>query len=205
MKYSIKNIDFLKITLKDGSEKKYSYGLSQEWYKHFIQVLAGCGATVAATIYIYELQKNNYKQYDEKNCLIFMEILWEYLTPGFRGLNSTKMFTNGFSSFLKDNNLSYECKLLDLSPKNKKEFNEVVDFIKSSLEDDIPIAFLNLCNGEEKNLDKWHWVTIISLIIENDNYFVEILDDTEIKKIDIKMWYKTFKNNGGLISFKIKS
>jgi hypothetical protein len=74
------------------------------------------------------------------------------------------------------------------------------------LDNDVPVAFLNLCNGEEKNLDKWHWVTIISIEFDDDkcSSAVEILDEGMVKKIDIPLWYRTTTLGGGLVSFALE-
>ena len=57
--------------------------------------------------------------------------------------------------------------------------------------EDRPIAFLNLCNGEENNLDKWHWVVVVEIFEENGEYFLNIIDDKEILKINLSLWYRT--------------
>ena len=65
------------------------------------------------------------------------------------------------------------------------------------------MAFLNLCNGEEKNLDRWHWVTIISLEYAKDKNQVlaNILDEGVIKKISLSLWYHTTTLGGGFVYF----
>jgi hypothetical protein len=77
----------------------------------------------------------------------------------------------------------------------------LLKFLEEALSKDSPIAFLNLCNGIEKNLECWHWVTIISLeYMENEEQtFVNILDDGQIKKIDLALWYNTTRKNGGFV------
>jgi len=91
-------------------------------------------------------------------------------------------------------------------PKDKSlrpKLSQVLDFIQKALINDSPIAFLNLCNGEEKNLCQWHWVTIISLEYADDkkSAFIKILDEGLIKEIDIALWYNTTTLGGGFVYF----
>jgi hypothetical protein len=80
---------------------------------------------------------------------------------------------------------------------------DVVYFLEGALQQDSPIAFLNLCNGDEKNLQSWHWVTIIALEYSEDgnSAFIDILDEGLIKKIDLLLWYKTTTHGGGFVYF----
>lgn len=196
-KYEIYNLEYLKITL----DNKFSYGLSQEWFNEAFKILAGCGATVATTLYIYELQKEKCKNLKKNEVLNIMDLMWEYLTPAYRGLNSTKLFYKGYLNFLKDQNLNFYFKYIDVKIHDKIHFEELKKFIVNALSKDIPIAFLNLCNGKEDNLDKWHWVTVISLIEDENEIFIEILDDMQVKKINLLNWFNNITNDGGFIYF----
>lgn len=198
---AIKNVDFLK--LKDNTAKNgYSYGLSQEWYKDDYQVLAGCGATVAATILTYYNQNKEYKNLEINNVLPLMEELWSYLLPiKNMGLNSTELFYKGIKKYFLEKSQIINFSYIDISLKEKVDLKKIVEFLKLELAQDRPIAFLNLCNGEEKALDKWHWVTVYEIFRENDEYFINILDDRKIKKINLSLWYNTMTNDGGFVSF----
>ena len=93
-----------------------------------------------------------------------------------------------------------EKRIMDI--KNKVSLEEIIKFIYKELSEDRPLAFLNLCNGEENNLDKWHWVVIVEMFEENGEHFLNIIDDKEIIKINLSLWYRTIKNDGGFITFK---
>ena len=86
--------------------------------------------------------------------------------------------------------------------KDKPSLDEIINFISKELSEDRPIAFLNLCNGEEKNLDKWHWVVVVEIFKENGEYFLNIIDDKKIKKINLSLWYGTMTNDAGFITFR---
>lgn len=202
IKISIKNPEYLEI-LDDMTSEKY-YGCNQEWYKKPWQRMAGCGPTVASNIILYN-RKNTGISKDES--LEVMDEMWKHVTPTMKGVNTTNIFYNGLSSYAKsiDANLLYDAVDVPKKLEIRPSFENVISFIKNSLENDRPVAFLNLCNGEEKCLDKWHWVTLVSLEYEEDYSCasIEILDESIKKIIDLRLWYETTTLGGGFVSFSI--
>lgn len=196
MRTKIKNLDLFQVV---DNEKTY-YGFSQEWYKNAWQQKAGCGATVASSIINYYNQIRNFKEIRIFDALKIMEELWFYLLPTEHGLNSIKLFYDGIKKFY--NNKKVLIDYINVDIKNKPNLDDIINFISKELSEDKPIAFLNLCNGEENNLDKWHWVIIVEIFEENGNYFLNIIDDKEITKINLSLWYRTITNDGGFITFK---
>jgi len=123
-----------------------------------------------------------------------------YLLPTEQGLNSIKLFYDGIKSYYDDKEVTIDYINVDI--KNKVSLEEIIKFICKELTEDKPLAFLNLCNGEENNLDKWHWVVVVEMFEENGEHFLNIIDDKEIIKINLSLWYRTIKNDGGFITFK---
>lgn len=116
-----------------------------------------------------------------------------------------KMFYEPLLTYAESKGLDVGYSVCDV-PKVKSrrpELPEIVSFLEKALSKDAPIAFLNLDNGEEKKLDRWHWVTIISLeCAENKNSaFVNILDEGLIKRIDLTLWFTTTTLGGGFVYF----
>ena len=196
MKAKIKNMDLMKV--KDN-ENIY-YGFSQKWYKDSWQKEAGCGPTVASSIINYYNQIDNFKEVEIGDALEIMEELWFYLLPTEYGLNSVKLFYDGIKNYY--NNKEVTIDYINVNIKDKPSLDEIINFISKELSEDRPIAFLNLCNGEENNLDKWHWVVVVEIFEENGEYFLNIIDDKEILKINLSLWYRTITNDGGFITFK---
>ncbi len=196
MKAKIKNIDLMKV--KDNENTHY--GFSQEWYKDIWQQKAGCGATVASSIINYYNQIDNFKEVEIADAVKIMEELWYYLLPTYYGLNSVKLFYDGIKNYY--NNKEVIIDYINVDIKNKPSLDEIINFIGKELSEDRPIAFLNLCNGEEKNLDKWHWVVVVEIFKENGEYFLNIIDDKKIKKINLSLWYGTMTNDAGFITFR---
>ena len=196
MEAKINNIDLFKV---EDNENTY-YGFSQEWYKDEWQRRAGCGATVASGIINYYNQIDKFKEIKISDALEVMEELWNYLLPTEQGLNSIKLFHDGIKNYYEDREVTIDYINVDI--KNKVSLEEIIKFICKELSEDKPLAFLNLCNGEENNLDKWHWVVVVEMFEENGEHFLNIIDDKEIIKINLSLWYRTIKNDGGFITFK---
>nr|WP_312578964.1 hypothetical protein [Sedimentibacter sp.] len=210
VKRSICNPDFFEII--DEETNKIYYGCMQTWYKKFWRRLSGCGPTVATNIILY-LNHNKYyveteKSFNKKkDCASLMDEVWNYVTPTSRGVNTTKIFYEGVCSYAEAKEINLEYEILDF-PKEKLQrpsVLEVLEFIEKALLNDSPVAFLNLNNGKEKNLDEWHWVTIISLEYEEDQsvVYAEILDEGIIKRIDLLLWYNTTTLGGGFVYFPL--
>lgn len=202
-KISIRNPEYFEI-IDDMTNEKY-FGCNQEWYKKPWQRMAGCGPTVASNIILYS-RKNIGISKNES--ITIMEEMWLHVTPTMKGVNTTNIFYNGLCSYAKSKgaNLLYDAVDVPKKKEMRPSFESIINFIKDTLENDIPIAFLNLCNGEEKGLDKWHWVTLVSLEYEEDYSYakIEILDESIKKTIDLKLWYSTTTLGGGFVSFSIK-
>lgn len=200
---AISNLDLLKVA--DESTEIY-YGCNQEWYSTEWQRHSGCGPSVAANIvfYLEGLGKTSNKK---ATMLLLMEESWGYVTPTSEGIPTTKMFCDAMKLYALAKGLQVESGCFDLPAERKRRplLHNMLNFIDAALLKDVPVAFLNLCNGEEKNLDSWHWVTIISLEYAEDSSsaFVNVLDDGVIKKIDLALWYKTTTLGGGFSYFTV--
>ena len=205
---SISNPNLFKVF--DESTDKAYYGCSQEWYATEWQHLSGCGPTAASNIiyYLNHTQPNLVSEQSfnsKESCLSLMEEIWSYVTPTTEGINTTKMFYEAMLTYIKSKGINVEFEFCDL-PQDKAlrtEFPVILSFIERALSKDAPVAFLNLCNGEEKNLEQWHWVTIISLERSEDgkSAFIKILDEGQIKNIDLALWYNTTTLGGGFVYF----
>ncbi len=205
---SILNLNFL--TIKDKKTDEILYGCDQEWFTTEWQRIAGCGTSVAANIIMYLNNKCHAAELlsdinDKDETLLLMDEIWKYVTPTNHGINTTKLFYEPFMTYIKSKDLEFKYKFMDLpaDKMNRPELSEVLVFIKDALSQDAPIAFLNLNNGAEVNLDEWHWVTIISLEYDTEEKqaFIHIMDEGIIKKIDFALWYNTTTKDGGLVYF----
>jgi len=205
---SLSNLNLFKVI--DEITQKACYGYHQECYATEWQRLSGCGPSAATNILSYLSHTRSILGLDQifnnkKNCLPPMEEIWKYVTPTTEGIPTTKIFYEAVLSYTRSKGLNVEYDFCDLPEDkvNRPKLKEIIKFIEGALLKDAPIAFLNLCNGGVKNLDPWHWVTIISLEYANDgrSAFVNILDEGKIKKIDFELWYTTTTLGGGFVYF----
>jgi hypothetical protein len=186
-------------------------GCNQVWYKTKWQRLSGCGPTTATHLFYYLSHtpaiESERVSMSKENWIGLMEEMWTVVTPSLRGVHKTEMFYNPLLAYMKSKGLNAEYHVCDL-PKDKSHrpgLSMLLSFLEEALSNNAPIAFLNLCNGEEKNLDRWHWVTIISLeYLEDHSIFVNILDAGQIKKINLALWYNTTTLGGGFVYFTIR-
>lgn len=205
-KISLSNLKLL--TVSDEDKESY-YGCSQQWYGTEKQRLCGCGPSVACGIVWYLSHYLGLSQQgfltSKDACLKLMEEVWKFMTPSTEGIPSTTIFYENVLAYANARGLKLEPRFCDI-PSNefvRPDLKKVVNFIEGGLRQNSPIAFLNLCNGEEDNLEEWHWVTIVSLEWSGrgERALVDIYDMGLIKKTDLSLWYKTTTLGGGFVYF----
>ena len=199
---AIKNLSGFAVV--DKTTGKTYYGCHQEWYGSDWQRRAGCGPTVASTLYYYQNRLGREWNSKEK-WLALMEEVWEYVTPSSGGMPTTKMFYESVLSYTEAKGLKVQQHYCDLpeDPACRPDMAEVLKFIGDGLDQDAPVAFLNLCNGEEQNLSRWHWVTIVALEDDEKGRRISatILDEGRVQKIDLSLWLRTTTKGGGFVYF----
>ncbi|NTW95641.1 MAG: hypothetical protein HGB31_03380 [Erysipelotrichaceae bacterium] len=196
---TLKNIDLLKI---EGTEL---IGCNQEWYSKPWQRLSGCGPTAASMIALYQIDpKKSAKTLDEAKAT--MNRVWQYVTPGFGGINRLDRFYNGFSKYLGSMNLTHQHHAFEIPKEvtHRPHLSQVVDFIVAGLSVDAPIAFLNLNNGKVHNLEAYHWVLITGLDLSHPSIVLaHILDGGVPLIIDLSLWLETTTSSGGFVYFTL--
>jgi hypothetical protein len=99
-----------------------------------------------------------------------MNFMWSFITPSrLGGVNSTGMFCDGIRDFAESAGFRACAEAMDVRQAARAATASgvgtatAVEFISEGLRNDQPIAFLNLDNGSEKQLDRWHWVTVVAI------------------------------------------
>ncbi|HEY8889527.1 MAG TPA: hypothetical protein VIM70_04685 [Clostridium sp.] len=207
---SIKYREIFKIIDEDALNPHY--GCDQEWYKTEWQRSSGCGPTVVTNIVHYlncmHCSSNQaLPPMTKREALSMMEDVWQYVTPTMHGIPTTELLYDYIIKYTKAKTLNIKLSIVNIKENQelRPEFHDLLSFIDKSLQNDTPIAFLNLDNGDEKQLDSWHWVTIISLTYSEDGStaFIDILDGGVIKKINLAKWFYSTILGGGFVSFDI--
>jgi len=184
-------------------------GYNQEWYPTQWQRTSGCGPTSACNIMSYMLygtcRRSQAVPETRDACIQAMEQAWMHVTPGEEGMPSTRMYRDGFINYAKDLCIEVEAHVLDVPDElsQRPSFETVHSFVVQGLLIDAPVAFLNLCNGDVCNLDRWHWVTIVALSYDEESGrdIVIVLDEGHVREIDLKLWSDTTLRGGGFVYF----
>jgi hypothetical protein len=135
-----------------------------------------------------------------------MEEVWNYVTPTERGMPTTQRFYQSVLAYAAAKQLPVEYFCCDVPEEraNRPALSDVLRFLAEGLQRDAAIAFLNLCNGEEQNLHRWHWVTIIAFehAADGSQALLKILDEGKIKTVDLGLWLETTALGGGFVYFQ---
>jgi len=195
-------VDFLKIV--DTSKGTIYYGGDQAWFNRYTQRFGGCGPTAAANMMaymaIYDPRLSNLYDYDLKNLTKddfskFMEEVYAYVTPNevpfvndksdlagkkwrgippSLGITNVSRFAEGVEAFAASKGVSLKAQWSNEKPT----FQNAVDYIRTGLEKNRPVALLNMFHpvdlqytnpetGKRIETDyQQHWV-IITGMIEN--------------------------------------
>ncbi len=198
MKHAIKNLDLLKVRAPFGG---HTIGGSQLWYRERWPRMSGCGPTAASNIVWYYARSRpelhslcDVGGADRAHFLRLMDEMFTFVTPGFQGVNSAAIFTDGIMRYGAARGANIATHVLEAG-RSADEY-AVRDFIEGALKLDAPIAFLNLSNGALENLESWHWVTIVAL---DERMTASIADQGRIFEIDLGLWLKTTMLGGALV------
>jgi hypothetical protein len=197
------------LRIVDGHTGSHYYGCDQEWFSSQWQRRAGCAACTASNLLLYNRCKNsadiNSPGCKKEHCLELMHKVWEYVTPTMKGIPTTELFCSRLFKLAEPFDLKYRCKVLDFSEEKtgRPDESEIWSFFAKAFGLDVPVAFLNRCNGAEEKLDRWHWVTVfaVSRTAPGEDILASIADGGKIKNINFSLWSKTTTGGGGLVYF----
>ncbi len=199
MEVRIKSPGFLEIQTPHG----VATGGSQIWYTDKWQRASGCGPTAASNIiwYLSRSRPGMERLWDaddrsRESFLRLMTEMFEYITPGRGGVNSSRIFTEGIAAFGEAHGVSLAPRSLDIPQLGRPREEEMRDFILEGLRGDCPVAFLNLSNGNQQQLDHWHWVTIIGL---DEKMSAKISDQGQRLDVNLKEWLNTSLLGGAFV------
>lgn len=165
-----------------------TYGANQLWY--LSRTRPGCQALCPQD----GAQRAGFLQ--------LMEEVWQYVTPGMMGVNSTQLLTHGVARFGADRGVALHCSALDIPtlPQLRPSLEEVEDFLTQALAQDLPVGFLNLSNGTLQNLDNWHWVTLVGY--SPQDHSAQMYDQSLRVRIALDQWLRTTTLGGGFVTVR---
>jgi hypothetical protein len=205
----------------DARGSRVCKGGDQEWYGSWWRRLSGCGPTTTANMIWYlararEAQGGpapqkalpfadgeNTPKWEKQGFLLLMNQVWKHVTPGRGGVNNTELLRKGAESCAASMGLQLAAESMDVgdAPSDRPTLESAARFIGGGLAADLPVAFLNLHNGAEKQLDKWHWVTITALESEEGAATLHILDNCNFLCVNLGRWLATTTKGGGFVRF----
>ncbi|MFV0350703.1 MAG: hypothetical protein ACK5JF_00100 [Oscillospiraceae bacterium] len=173
------------------------YGADQDWYTQKWQQQAGCGPTVCSQLFWYLSQTkpgyDNLCKYDaqqKEGIALLMHDVWDFVTPGKYGTNSTKLFISGAMKYANEKQVALSSSFLDMrKSKRDEDVQKMAEFVQNSLAQNLPVAFINLSNGKEDILESWHWVVIVGF--SPDTMVAECYDNGNRLNVNLKNWLAT--------------
>lgn len=195
--------ELLQVT--DG-QNGLQYGASQAWYPSIFKRMAGCGPTTCANLLWYLAGSREAcgalcvrDSASRASILALMTRVWQYVTPGMQGVNSTGILADGAVRYAADCGLSLSARTLDIPrlPATRPAWAQARAFVAGAIAEDLPVAFLNLSNGKVANLESWHWVTLVG--IDPQGRTAWMYDQGKAQEIDLYTWLLTTAGGGGFV------
>ncbi len=198
---SITSVEKLRIIDK---ENQISYAAQQDFYSSKWKRTSGCGPTAASNLILYEYRKDICEDnpIHEESIRQIMNGMWKHITPGIMGVHVYHKFTKGLSRYLKEHDLNYQVEhiLVDKNKNKRIKIAELIPFLEKSLCSNHLVAFLNRHNGEEKLLDRWHWVVLTQIEYDEKSCKALILDQGKKIEIDLKLWLESTQDCGAFVA-----
>ncbi len=206
--FKLRHLERLEIA-GDGADEKIYHGYDQEWFRSYWQRLSGCGPTTASNLLRYLWRSRPGHESDRlpparEEALQFQEQVWRLVTPSRRGMPTVKRFYTGLMGYANSVGWPLECHHLEVPPEAeaRRANGELAEFLTGALGRDLPVAFLNLCVGDEEILDEWHWVTLVGVELRGEEIFGNILDNGEFSTANLSLWHRTTTRGGGFAYFR---
>lgn len=207
--YSLKNLDLIRIETGAGET---AFGPDQEWFPEELARISGCGPASGALVTAYLARTRPerfgalYREptFGQTAFVRHMQTMFQYLRPGPMGLNSLAAYRDGMMSYCADRGVALTPSLFQV---NGVEYGRRGDedgmrgFLRTALNEDQPVAFLALSRGKERDLQNWHWITIVAAEIREDGLIATASDEGKERRFDLLNWYRTTRLSGGLIRF----
>lgn len=203
---ALKHLDYCTIVGPQGEGYR---GADQEWYQEDWQRRAGCGPTTASLCLAYLSRTHGqWEKLSPKTPLFvetflpYMEEVWGFVTPGPRGLDTLEAFGRGCTQFAQSRGCALGWTALGVPGRGEPDRpspSQCAAFLRTALERDTPVGFLNYSNGAVDILDSWHWVPLIALK-EAEALTCTILDAGKEMDIDLGLWLATTSRGGGFVA-----
>lgn len=183
-----------------------SFGGNQDWFKDPMMNMGGCAEATACDacicmalynnkshMYPYDIQNLNKEDY-----IKFSMKMKPYLTPRFHGIDTLKLYMDGFREYLKDvgeRNIQLETYSGDL------QVVKATLEIKSQIDQGKVIPYLLLRHKDSYFKDfVWHWFLIIGYEEFEDEFYVKVATYGNYHWLSFRdLWKTGYRRKGGMI------
>ena len=223
---SVIGLKFKDLLLVEDEYGSLTTGGDQHWFpKEGFIPPGACGATTASNVLAYLLRSRkelyekaanagleglaapvdirhaNILPNKKRDFIEFMKKVYRFTYPRIGGLMADA-FLEGISGLSEEYRLhiTVERLIVPIARSKRPSFVESAEFLMSSLEAELPVAFLILSNGCVEGLDTWHWVTILAL--DEEGKRVQIADNGNVFWADIETWLDTSIMGGSFVSLR---
>lgn len=186
-----------------------AYGGSQDWFTDYVMRMGGCAAAAACDSCIYferHRGKKGLYPYDIANItkedyIKFAMIMKPYLRPRLSGIDTLKLYMDGFSKYMADRcSRDIIMEPLDGSEPVEKAREALRQQINAGFP--IPCLILHHRNRAFKNYD-WHWFMLTGYESYEDTCMVKAATYGGFRWLDFgELWDTGYRKKGGLIIYK---
>lgn len=129
----------------------------------------------------------------------YMKEIYPFACPGPVGLMPDE-YIKGASDYAASKGVLLQFSRLTIPAARRKRpsLDEVAQFLFAALASDIPVAFLNLSSGRVKNLDSYHWVTLIAY--DEASGICRIVDNGRALDVSLMQWLKRSAMGGAFVT-----
>lgn len=200
MLYAVRRMDGCDIDRPGGG---VDHGVDQDWFGTYWQRKSGCGPSTASNMlrYLGGRESLPWPVRSQADMVALMHRVWQHVTPGMFGLNSPHRFQQGMEQLLGLAGSALTCQVLEV-PKERDQRPDsqaVADFIAAGLQQDMPVAFLNLHNGSLPHLERWHWVTLLKLDTRQGAMTATAVDNGRLLQLNLDAWLHSTALGGGFV------
>jgi hypothetical protein len=192
--------------IRGASDSSY-YGGDQHWFgdEKEYRKEAACGTTTCANILGYLAQTRAelaglapYDLHEKESFTEYMKAVYPFVRPGLIGIMPAD-FTRGAEEYAAERGFEfgYETLAVPAASLKRPSPDSMCRFLEAALADDLPVAFLNLSGGRVKNLDSYHWVTLVGL--DSEAGVCRIVDNGRILDVELKKWLKKSTLGGAFV------
>ena len=202
--------------MKDQKELPYFYiegepGGNQEWFSDPWMYLGGCGATTACDVCIQQAVHAGAEHLipfgaglaaegglSKREYVRFGMAMKPFLKPRWMGINSTRLFMDGFRKYLDSvGEFGYSMESLE----GEQPLEAAAAAVRDRIDAGIPVPFLTLPHQDPEFDDLvWHWYPVIGYREEAEDFVVKTATYGEVLWLSLRrLWDTGYAEKGGIV------